>query len=327
MTTKNKFPLRQLGQTDIKVSPIGLGVMQFSGGGKGMVSRVFPTIDDNGKQEIIQAALDGGMNWFDTAELYGSGASEAGLSASLKKAGKADDEVIVATKWWPLFRTARNIPKTIDNRLRFLDGYSIDLYYVHQPFGWSSPEDEMEAMADLVEAGKIRSIGVSNFDADRMRRAHATLAKRGIPLAANQMQYSLVHRNIEADGVLETAKELGISIVAYTPLGYGLLTGIYHQKPELLANKAFYQRGRLQRNLEASRPLVEALIEIAEKHNVLPGQVALNWLITFSGNTVVTIPGASKVAHAQQSAGAMNFVLSAEDSNRIDELSRPFLTQ
>jgi len=327
MTTKNKFPLRQLGQTDIKVSPIGLGVMQFSGGGKGMMSRAFPNIDDEGKQEIIQAALDGGMNWFDTAELYGSGRSEAGLSASLKKAGKADDEVIVATKWWPLFRTARNISKTIDNRLRFLDGYSIDLYYVHQPFGWSSPEDEMEAMADLVEAGKIRSVGVSNFDADRMRRAHATLAKRGIPLAANQMQYSLIHRNIESDGVLETAKELGISIVAYTPLGYGLLTGIYHQNPELLANKVFFQRGRLQRKLEASRPLVEALIEIAEKHNVLPGQVALNWLITFSGNTVVTIPGASKAAHAQQSAVAMNFVLSAEDCNRIDELSRPFITQ
>lgn len=325
MTAKMELSMRQLGKTDIEVSPIGLGVMQFSGGGDGMMSKVFPAIGDEGKTEIIQAALDGGMNWFDTAEMYGGGRSEAGLSNALKTIGKGDEDVVIATKWWPLFRTARNIPKTIDNRLRYLDGFSIDLYYIHQPFSFSPPEAEMDAMADLVEAGKIRSVGVSNFNADKMRRAHAALAKRGIPLAANQMHYSLLNRGIESDGVLEAAKELGITIVAYTPLGYGVLTGIYHKNPELIETKSRMSKGRLKRNLEPSRPLVDGLCEIAEKYGLFPGQVALNWLVTFHGDTVVTIPGASKVTHAQQSAGAMNFKLTAEELSRIDELSQKFL--
>lgn len=109
--------------------------------------------------------MDQGVNWFDTAELYGGGVSEASLSKALKAAGKKDGEVVVATKWWPLFRTARNIPRTIEDRIHFLDGFSIDLYMVHQPYGFSSPELEMDAMADLVEAGTIRSVGVSNFSA------------------------------------------------------------------------------------------------------------------------------------------------------------------
>ena len=157
-----------------------------------------------------------------------------------------------------------------------------------------------------------------------MQEAYDALKKRGIPLATNQMHYSLIHRNIESDGVLELAKELGVTITAYTPLGYGLLTGIYHKNPALLESKPFYRRRMFANKMEQSRPLVEALEEIAEKHGVLPGQVALNWLVTFSGDTVVTIPGASKVAHAEQSAGAMNFRLSDEEMARLDEVSREF---
>jgi len=129
----------------------------------------------------VRAALEGGINWFDTAELYGKGVSEASLAMALKAAGKSDAEVVVATKWWPLLRTAGNIPRTIQDRLRFLDGYSISLYMVHQPFSFSSPEAEMDAMADLVVAGKIRSVGVSNFNAERMRRAYHQLKQRGLP--------------------------------------------------------------------------------------------------------------------------------------------------
>ena len=317
-----KLSKRKLGLTDIEVTPIGLGVMQLSGGGKSMVSKGFANIPPEGKTSIIQAALDGGVNWFDTAELYGSGVSERALSRALNALGKQDEEVVIATKWWPLLRTAGNIPKTIDERLRCLDGYSIDLYYVHNPMSFSSPEAEMNAMADLVEAGKIRAVGVSNFDAQRMRRAHAALEKRGIPLAANQMHYSLLHRDIERNGVLAAAKELGVTIVAYTPLEYGVLTGIYHHNPELVAQKRPYFRGRLKRNLETSRPVVEALTEIAAKYEVLPGQVALNWLVTFHGESVVTIPGASKVSHAEQSAGALNFQLTEEELRRLDALTK-----
>ena len=314
---------RKLGQTDIEVTPIGLGVMQFAGG-KGLFGMAFPVLPQEEKNAIIQAALDGGINWFDTAELYGFGRSEEGLSAGLKTAGIQNGEVVIETKWFPILRTARNIPKTIHDRIRYLDGYSIDVYLVHQPWGFSSPEAEMDAMADLVEAGLIRHVGVSNFNAGQMRRAHAALKKRGLPLAVNQMEYSLINRKIESNGVLEVARELGITIVSYTPLGYGLLTGKYHHNPALLPQAVPFRRRTLTKALEPSRPLVEAMEEIGEKYNATPGQVALNWVIHFQGESVVTIPGATKVEHARQSAGAMQFKLSDDELTRLDELSREF---
>jgi aryl-alcohol dehydrogenase-like predicted oxidoreductase len=276
------------------------------------------------KNAIIQTALDGGINWFDTAELYGFGRSEQGLSAGLKAAGKQNGEVIVATKWFPIFRTARSIPKTILDRIRYLDGYSIDLYMVHHPQSFSSIETQMDAMADLVEAGHIRSVGISNFNAEQMRRAHAALSKRGLPLAANQMEYSLTQRRIETNGVLATAKELGVTITAYTPLGYGMLTGKYHQNPERLEQASPIRRRMLKRDLATTRPIVEALEEIGKNYDATPAQVALNWVIHFQGETVVTIPGATKVHQVEQSAGAMKFKLSEDELARLDELSKEF---
>ena len=270
MPTELPVTLRTLGKTDIKVTPIGLGMMEFSGGG-GLVGMAFPTIPQEEKNATVRAALEGGINWFDTAELYGRGVSEASLAAALKAAGKVDGEVVVATKWSPLFRTAGNIPRTIQDRLRFLDGYPIGLYMVHQPFSFSSREAEMDAMADLVEAGKIRSVGVSNFNPEQMRRAHRALQKHGLPLAVNQVRYSLLDRSIETNGVLDTARELGVTIIAYTPLASGLLTGKYHKNPELLQKKFFFWRWRMQGSVEKSRTLVAALEEIAARYNATAG--------------------------------------------------------
>jgi aryl-alcohol dehydrogenase-like predicted oxidoreductase len=323
VTLETITPLRRLGETDIKISPIGLGTMEFSGGG-GLMGLAFPTISQEDKNAIVLAALEGGINWFDTAEMYGRGISETSLAAALKAAGKRDDEVVIATKWFPGLRTASNIPHSVQNRLHFLDGYSIGLYMVHQPWSFSSPEAEMDAMADLVEAGKIRSVGVSNFNAERMRRAHKQLESRGLPLAANEMEFSLLDRSIETDGVLETAKELGVTIIAYTPLASGLLTGKYHKNPELLQRKMFYFRRKIQGKLEASRPLVQALEEIGSRYNATPAQIALNWVIHFHGETIVTIPGATRVHQAEESAGAQKFVLTAEEMAQLDELSRGY---
>ena len=321
MKTKNEIHLRSLGKTDILVTPIGLGVMELAGGG-GLIGMAFPVISTEEKNAIIKAALDGGINWFDTAEMYGAGVSERALATGLKAAGKSDQDVIVATKWSPFFRTAGNIPHTVDSRLDFLGGYSIGNYMIHQPYSFSSPEAEMNAMADLVEAGKIRSVGVSNFNPARMRRAHAALAKRGLPLAVNQVHYSLLHRDIEKNGVLETAKELGVTIVAYTPLGRGLLSGKYHKNPQLLRHIRMWSRAIIQRNLERTRPLISAMEEIASRYEASIAQVALNWLIHFNGEIVVTIPGATKVRQAEESAGAMKFKLSDDELVRLDELSR-----
>ncbi len=314
---------RRLGKTDLMVTPIGLGMMEFGGGG-GLVAAPFPVIPQEDKNATVRAGLDGGINWFDTAELYGNGVSETSLAKALKAAGKTDQEVLVATKWWPLLRTASSIRRTINDRLRFLDGYSIGLYMVHQPFGLSSKEAEMEAMADLVEAGKIRSVGVSNFSPDQMRRASKTLQKRGLPLAVNQVRYSLLDRSIETNGVLDTAKELGVTIIAYTPLALGLLSGKYHKDPALLRSKSWYARLRLQGSVETSRALVKVLEEIAAKHNATAGQAALNWVIHSQGDTVVTIPGVTRVSQAVENAGAMKFKLSEEELGRLDEASRGF---
>jgi aryl-alcohol dehydrogenase-like predicted oxidoreductase len=320
MQGEQSISMRTLGKTNIQITPIGLGMMEFSGGG-GLMGSAFPMISQDEKNATVKAGLDGGINWFDTAELYGAGVSEASLSMALKASGKKDREVVVATKWWPLFRTARNIPRTIQDRIRFLDGYTISLYMVHQPYSFSPTEAQMEAMADLIESGKIRSVGISNFNAEQMRRAYKALQKRGLPLAVNQVRYSLLDRSIEKNGILDTARELGITIIAYTPLESGLLTGKYHKNPDLLQKKSWFWRARLQRGVDKSRSLVTALEEIGLKYKATAAQVALNWVINSHGETVVTIPGVTKVHQAEESAGAMKFKLSDDEMTRINELS------
>ena len=312
---------RRLGKTDIEITPIGLGVMQFSGNGL-MYRMMLSKVPEGETNPIVKAALDGGINWFDTAEMYGFGRSERCLAEALSMAGIEDDEVVIGTKWNPLLRTAGNITRTIKNRIRHLNGYSIDLYMVHAPVSLSSIEAQMDAMADLVKAGKIRSIGVSNFNPEQMRRAHAALEKRGLPLAVNQVEYSLLHRDIETNGVLETAKELGVMIVAWGPLASGLLTGKFHQDPLILDKTPPMRRRRFRRRMEASRPLIAALEEIASRYDVTPAQTALNWLIHFHGDAVVAIPGASRVRHAEESAGAMTFRLTDEELVDLDRLTR-----
>jgi len=312
---------RRLGRTDLEVTPLGLGGNKFSGG-QGLTGLVFPEIPQPEVDTIVQAALDGGTNWVDTAEMYGGGRSEQALAHALRAAGVQDDEVVVATKWSPLMRTANHIRRSIGDRLGFLGGYTIDLYMVHQPWGFSSAEAEMDAMADLVEAGKIRAVGVSNVGEGRMRRAHAALERRGLPLAANQMHYSLLHREIETNGVLDAAKELGITIIAYQPLASGLLTGKFHRDPDRLAQAGFARRMMLRRDLERAGPVVEVLEQVAARHDATPAQVALNWLVNFQGETVVAIPGASKVRHAAENAAACGFRLSDEELARLDEVSR-----
>lgn len=317
MQGEHKSNKRQLGGSDLWVTPIGLGVMQFSGA-SGVFRFVFSDIEQARMDSIVAAALQGGINWFDTAEIYGGGRSERGLAAGLSAAGATDEQVVVATKWFPILRRASSIGRTIKSRLRNLAPYSINLHYVHQPWGLSSREAEMDAMADLVAAGKIRNVGVSNFNPGQMRRAAAALERRGLKLAANQVQYSLLHRDIERNGVLETARELGVSIVAWGPLESGLLSGRYHRDPAALAQVPVPRRMRMRRQLAHSKPLVNTLERIGEGYGATPAQVALNWLIHSQGEAVVAIPGASRVSQATEAAQAMAFQLKEDE---IEELS------
>jgi len=317
---------RSLGGSPIMISPIGLGCWQFSEG-QGFAGRYWPVLPQETANQIVAASLEAGINWFDTAEVYGGGRSEAALARALTAAGRKNGDVVVATKWWPLWRTAGNIKATIGARLAKLAPFGIDLYQIHQPFALASTAAQMHAMAGLVEDRRIRTVGVSNFSAAKMRAAHQTLATRGIHLVSNQVRYSLLGRRIEKNGILKTARELGITVIAYSPLAQGILSGKYHRDPQMIRSRpgprkwmaAFRRRG-----LERSRPLVAALEEIARAHGATPSQVALNWLASFHGDTVVVIPGATSVAQAKENAGAMSFRLSDAEMKRLDELSQPF---
>jgi len=317
---------RALGRTSVEVTPIGLGCSQFSGG-LGLFGGKWETLAQGTVDEIVRAALAGGIGWFDTAEIYGNGRSEQALSRALAAGGRRDGDLVIATKWWPLLRRARTIGETIDVRLRCLGGFSIDLHQVHHPYSLSSIEAEMEVMAALVAARKIRAVGVSNFSAARMRRAHAALARHGIPLASNQVRYSLVDRRIETNGILDAARELGVTVIAYSPLGKGLLSGRFHEDPALVRSRVGPRRYMplfRPRGLERTRPLIGELRRVGASRGVSAAQVALSWLTHRNGETVVAIPGASRPRHAEEAAEAMAFVLSPEEMSRIDELSQSF---
>ena len=317
-------PLRPLGRAPVAVSAIGLGCWQFAEG-HGLAGSWWPTLSAETENAIVAASLAAGVNWFDTAEMYGGGHSEAALARGLDAAGRRPGEVVVATKWWPAFRMASSIRRTVGERLARLAPFGIDLHQVHQPIALASIEAQMEAMADLVSAGQVRAVGVSNFSARRMRAAHRALAARGIPLASNQMPYSLLNRRIETNGVLAAAKELGVAIIAYSPLAQGVLTGKFHERPDAIRGVSRLRRLRTafrSRGLERSRPLIAALRQIGASHGATATQVALSWLVTFHGETVVAIPGATSPAQAEENAGALRLTLDAADFSRLDALSR-----
>ncbi len=320
------IPLRRLGKSDLQISPLGLGCWQFSKQA-GLIGKYWSALTDDDTVEIVKTSIDGGVNWFDTAEIYGRGKSEQGLANALKKNGQHPNETIIATKWWPIGRRASSIKRTIDKRMENLNGYPITLHQVHNPFGFSSVEKEMDAMADLIDDGRIKYIGVSNFNADRMRRASEALERRGHQLVSNQVVYSILNRKIESNGIMETSHELNITIIAYSPLAQGLVSGKFHEDRELIQKRVgsrkhmntFKKEGLLK-----SQPVIDTLKLIAEEYNAAPSQVALNWLINFHGDMVVAIPGATKIRQAKENTGAMNFTLSKEHLDMLDQVSTDY---
>jgi aryl-alcohol dehydrogenase-like predicted oxidoreductase len=315
---------RRLGKTDLEMTPIGLGCWQFSRGAN-MMARFWDTISEETIWSIVDTALKGGVSWFDTAESYGGGASEKNLAAALAHLGVKPGAVTVATKWWPVGRTAASIGKTIEKRVSSLSPYGIDLYQVHQPWSFSPVPAQMREMAKLLRAGKVRAVGVSNFNARRMELAHAALAAEGVVLASNQMRFNLLDRSIEKKGVLQAAKRLGVTIIAYSPLAQGVLTGRFHEDPSTIRKVSRGRRllgGLSPSGLAKTAPLIEELRIIARAHGVKPGQIALAWTVSFHGETVVAIPGATKPGQAEDSAGAMLVKLSEKERMRLDELSR-----
>lgn len=312
---------RRLGSTDYEISPIGLGCLQFAQG-RGMAGRIFSPLDAATTAEIVGAALAGGVNWFDTAEVYGRGASEQALTTALQANGAEPGEVLIATKWAPWLRRAASIERTITDRFQALQGYPIGLHQIHGPRGsLSSMRAQLRAMARLAREHQIGAIGVSDFSAEQLREAAEILGREGVTLASNQTRISLLDRDIEHNGVLQAARDLGITLIAYSPLCRGVLTGRLHEDPARLRG---HSRSRHRHNphlreqgLARTAPLIDEMRAIAHAHHVSPTQVALNWLITFYGDTVVAIPGASKPHQAYEAAAAVELKLTGKELERL----------
>jgi aryl-alcohol dehydrogenase-like predicted oxidoreductase len=319
---------RRLGQTDIQISPIGLGCWQFSQG-KGFTGGLWAVLDQATINAVVAAALEGGIDWFDTAEAYGNGQSERALSAALHDQRVHPSRVMVATKWFPALRTAASIPRTIGTRLRCLQGYPVGLYQVHQPWSFSAVAAQMRAMAGLARAGRVGAVGVSNFSAKQMEQASTALRAEGLSLASNQVAISLLDRRVENNGVLESARGLGVTLIAYSPLAQGLLTGRFQRHPEAVAALPSWRRSRLspmgrafgRDSLARTLPLIDELRAIGAAHGVSTAQVALAWLIAFYGDTVVAIPGATRPEQARANAAAMDVRLTEDELARIERVS------
>ena len=315
---------RFLGSSDLSLSPIGLGCWQFSQG-VGLIGRYWPKLSNEKITEMVKTSLDGGINWFDTAEVYGNGASESALARALIELQISEDEALIATKWWPLFRTAANIGKTFEQRQVALAGRRIDLYQIHQPFSWSSVRKQMNEMAKLAERGRVRYVGVSNFSAKAMREADHVLREHGLRLVSNQVKYSLLDRRIEHNGVLEAALELGIAIIAYSPLEQGILSGKFHgdteSTPNVTGPRKWMSKFR-EKGLEKSLPLIDLMQHLSQKYEATPSQIALNWLIHSHGETVFAIPGASKISHIEDNIGTLKFELTPGELEAMGQLSQ-----
>jgi aryl-alcohol dehydrogenase-like predicted oxidoreductase len=270
-------------------------------------------VDD--EQAAFDASLAAGINFFDTAAMYSGGGSERRLGELSES-----KDVVIATKFPPSpLGRAEDLPAAIDASRARLRRTSVDLYQHHFPSRRIDIPTLMWYMADAVEAGKVRAVGVSNYKAAQLRTAHSALARRGIPLASNQVQYSLLYRRPEVNGVLDACRELNITLIAYQPLASGALTGKYLDGDRPKGIRRFRPPFR-KADLDAVRPVVALLREIAEPYGKTPGQVALRWLLQQEG--VVPIPGAKNARQATHNAGALSFTLTPAEVEALDQASR-----
>ena len=303
------LPDMPLGSTDVLLRPLGVGTNSWGDEAGEDVGATNPAA-------AVEAAIASGVNLFDTAEIYNRGASERALGRAL--AG-SDASAFVATKFAPLpWRlTSAALPAALDASLRRLQRETVDLYQIHFPFTLLRIPSLMKRLAVAVEAGRVRYAGVSNYSASQMRTAHAALARRGVPLVSNQVNYSLLNRQPERNGLLEACRELDVTLIAYFPLASGMLTGKYRTGGQQATG--FRRFSGNFRHAERLEPLLQALDEIGQTHGRTLGQVAINWLAR--QDNVLPIPGARHARQAQENAGAIDFAISDAEAARLSELS------
>lgn len=309
---KTSQDLVPLGKTDIMITTVGVGA--WSWGDRMIWGYGGSSYSDADIREAFDVSLANGTNWFDTAEVYGFGRSEKFLGEFLPTTTK---EVLVATKFFPFPWRMRKkaLLRVLKKSLARLQLSQVDLYQIHMPFGrWSKPE-YVSALADAVNAGLTRAVGVSNFNTEKTKLANETLRAAGVPLASNQVEYSLFDRRIEKNDLLDYCLENDITVIAYSPLAKGMVTGKYGpDNPPPGPRKRMYPPEKLQR----AQPLITLLKETGENHGKTPAQIALNWTIC---KGTVPIPGAKNAKQAADNLGAMGWRLTSEEVAALDEAS------
>jgi aryl-alcohol dehydrogenase-like predicted oxidoreductase len=269
-------------------------------------------------REAYRASVAAGITFLDTAEMYGLGESER-IIARLLEADRANrDRVVVATKFFPApWRVAVSSALTaaLKASLDRLKMPWVHLYQIHGPISLRSHEAMARALAGAHRAGLVKAVGVSNYSEQEMRAIHGALAAHGVPLATNQIEFSLLRTRPESNGLLRACKELGVVVLAYSPLGQGRLTGKYNASKPPLGRRVFsnYPMAEID-------PIVAELVRVGGRHGgKTASQVALNWVM---GKGAVPIPGAKNREQAEQNAGALGWRLSAEDVQALDRVSR-----
>jgi aryl-alcohol dehydrogenase-like predicted oxidoreductase len=294
---------------------MGLGAWQW---GDRVVWQYGHGYGDAEVHQAFLASLDDGIRFVDTAEVYGNGRSERLLGQFLKE---TDQPVLVASKFFPWpWRLRKNaLARALNGSLTRLGMESVDLYQIHWPTPFMSIDRMMEGLAECVKLGLTRTVGVSNFSQTQMLAAYSSLARHNIPLASNQVHYSLLNRSVERSGTLARCKELGIRLIAYSPIEKGLLSGKYSADSPPPGARSRNYTGLLPK----IGPLLKLMTEIGQdrggKSNV---QIALNWVIC---KGALPIPGAKNAEQAQANAGALGWRLTDEEVARLDETSNRIL--
>jgi aryl-alcohol dehydrogenase-like predicted oxidoreductase len=298
------FERIKLGSSDLLISPLGIGTNVWG----------FRRRADPEKKATLEAALSGGINFIDTAEIYNLGGSEKTLGILL---ADTQEDVVLASKFFPYPWRLRkgNLKTALQASLRRLKRTSLDLYILHTPTSQIPLPTWAEALAKVQLEGLARHVGISNCSAAQTRTVQSAMADLGVHLSSNQVEYSLLTRTPERNGLIDTCRELGITLVAYRPLGFGLLTGKY--KPSDLPLNL---RHRLIKpsDLRRATPLINLMGEIGQRYGKSLAQVALNWVIC---KGAVPIPGAKNPRQAAENAGALGWRLEAEEVDALDHAS------
>lgn len=315
MTASSKAP-RRLGGSDLSVFPVGLGLMSLSG--------AYGKSDDEAGIRVIHHAIDRGVTFLDSSDMYGWGHNETLLGRAL--AGGRRGKVVLATKFGQVQRpggangvdgSPAHVKAACDASLKRLGVDVIDLYYQHRVDPAVPIEETVGAMAALVKAGKVRALGLSEAAPETIRRAYKVH-----PIAAVQSEYSLLYRK-DAEETIATTRALGISFVAYAPLGRSLLTGSVRQASDIPEGDG---RGRHPRfaadNLTRNLALAANVEAMAREKGATPGQIALAWVLA-QGPDIVPIPGTKQTARVDENIGALDVVLSTDDVERLSAALPP----